>query len=151
RGQQDVSLYLAILEGGGTRVVVGDAASSSWQLQKPVAGNGEKPEKSDKPGIEAADFLLLDGATAVKFDVDQKNIEFEVAGITPPKLGEQFATGMESLDWKRDGAGIVGDDYTFITYKLARAEIQLRARPKGKNTTVMISGDGLLWTKPLPT
>lgn len=154
RGQQDVSLFLAVLDTGGTRVVVGDAASSSWQLKKPAvesAGKGGKREKSDKPGIEAADFRLPDGATAVKFDVDQKNIEFEVPGITPPKLGELFATRMESLEWKRDGAGIVGDDYTFITYVKAKAEIQLRARPKGKNTTAMISGDGLLWTKALPT
>src|SRR5262249_25537019 len=117
----------------------------------PAAGKAEKSEKSDKPGIEAADFRLPDGATAVKFDVDQKKIEFEVPEIAPTKLGEQFAARMESLEWKREGAGIVGDDYTFITYVKAKAEIQLRARPKGKNATAMISGDGLVWTKPLPT
>ena len=80
-----------------------------------------------------------------------RSIEFEVPDTTAPKLGEQFANRMESLKWRRDGAGIVSDEYTFITYAKARAEIQLRARPNGKKATAMISGDGLLWTKALPT
>lgn len=152
RGQQDVFLRLTALPGGGTRIVVGDAASSSWQLQKAVSTAAKGAgEKTDKPGIEAADFALPTGATAVKFDVDQKKIEFDVAGTTAPKLGEQFAAQMEALQWKRDGAGIVSDEYTFITYAKAKAEIQLRARGDGKKTTAMISGDGLLWAKPLPT
>jgi hypothetical protein len=147
RGQQDVFLRLAALPGGGTRVVVGDAASSSWQLQKQV----KTTEKMVKPGIEAADFVLPAGATAVKFDIDQKNIEFEVHDSTPTKLGEQFVAQMESLQWKREGAGIVSDDYTFITFSKERAEIQLRARAAEKKATAMFSGDGLLWSKPLPT
>jgi hypothetical protein len=144
RGQQDLYLRLAELPSGGTRVVVGDAARSSWQLKKPV-------EKKDEPGIQAADFTLPAGATAVKYDVDAKNIEFEVADTTPSKLGELFAKQMESLGWKRDGAGIVADDYTFITYEKDKAEVQLRSRPADKKATAMIGGDGMLWTKPLPT
>lgn len=155
RGQQDVYLRLSTMPGGGTRLVVGDAASSSWQLRKPPAeepaGSKGKPGiASPKPGIEAAVFTLPAGATAVKFDVDAKRIDFE-APVPPPKLGEQFVKQMESLQWKREGAGIVADDYTFITFKKGKIEIQLRARPAGKNSTAMISGDGLLWTKPLPT
>ncbi|MCE9604635.1 MAG: WD40 repeat domain-containing protein [Planctomycetia bacterium] len=148
RGQQDLFLRLAELSGGGTRVVVGDAASSSWQLQPPA----EKPvDKTSEPGLQAADFTLPAGAMAVKYDVDAKNIEFEVADTTPPKLGELFAKQMEALGWKRDGAGIVADDYTFITYEKNKAEIQLRSRPADKKATAMIGGDGMLWTKPLPT
>lgn len=148
REQQDVYLRLTPLAGGGTRIIVGDAARFSWQLQKPVA---EKTEKTVVPGVEAADFALPPGATAVKFDVDAKRIDFELSESTPTKLGELFVKQMDALQWKRDGAGIVGDDYTFITYAKDKAEIQLRARPQGKNATAMISGDGLLWTKPLPT
>ena len=144
-GQQDVYLRLEKLPAGGTRIVIGDAARSSWQLQKPVA------EKQGKPGIEAADFALPVGAAAVKFDVDAKQINFEVPDTTATTLGEQFAQQMEAAGWKRDGAGIVGDDYTFITYKQEKGEIQLRARPVGKKATAMISGDGVLWSKPLPT
>lgn len=147
RGQQDVLLRLAALPGGGTRIVVGDAATTSWQLKKPTSASA----KSDQPGIEAADFTLPAGATVVKFDVDEKKIEFEVAGTTPQKLGEQFVKQMEALQWKRDGAGIVSDEYTFITYAKEKSEIQMRARANGKKATAMISGDGLLWAKPLPT
>ena len=57
---------------------------------------------------------------------------------------------MESLNWKRDGAGVISDEYVFITYKQGKAEIELRARSARPNPTAMISGDGLLWTKPLP-
>jgi WD40 repeat protein len=147
RGQQDIFLRLSALPGGGTRIVAGDAASSSWQLQKPASAS----KKTDKPGIEAADFKLPVGATAVKFEVDQKQIEFAVDGATPAELGEQFAAQMESLEWQREGAGIVSDEYVFITFSNAKAEIQLRARAAAKNSTAMISGDGLLWTKTLPT
>jgi WD40 repeat protein len=152
RGQQDVFLRLAALPSRGTRIVVGDAASSSWQLQEP-AKTGEKggSEKTDKPGIEAADFTLPAGAMAVKFDVDQKQIEFEVPGSTPGKIGEQFVAQMESFQWKRETAGVISDEYVFITFSKARSEIQLRARAESKKATAMISGGGLLWTKPLPT
>jgi len=151
RGQQDVLLRLEELPEGGTRIVVGDAYRSSWQLKKP-AGGGEKEDKPvAKPGIEAADIALPEGAQAVKFDVDQKNIEFEVPGSTPAKLGEQFVARMESLNWKREGAGVLSDEYVFITFSRDKSEIQLRARSAPNKATAMISGDGLLWEKPLPT
>ena len=133
------------MPGGGTRIVAGDAARSSWQLRKPPA------TKPDKPGVEAADFVLPAGATAVQFDVDTRQIEFAVPDTTPPKLGAQFAAQLESLQWKREGTGIVADDYTFITFSKDKAEIQLRARPAGRKSTATISGNGLLWSKPLPT
>jgi hypothetical protein len=145
RGQQDIYLRLEQLAAGGTRIVAGDAARSSWQLQKPVA------EEQSEPGIEAADFALPADAAAVKFDVDAKQINFEVPDTTATKLGEQFAEQMEAAGWKRDGAGIVGDDYTFITYQKEKGEIQLRARTMGKQATAIIGGDGVLWSKPLPT
>lgn len=148
RGQQDIYLGLEQLAAGDTRIVAGEAASSSWQLQQPVA---EEHEEQSKPGIEAADFALPAGAAAVKFDVDAKQINFEVSDTTATKLGEQFAKQMESAGWERDGAGIVGDDYTFITYQKEKVEIQLRARTMGKKATAIISGDGVLWSKPLPT
>ena len=146
RGQQDVVLRLTTLASGGTRIVVGEAAKSSWQLQKPE----DSGEKTDSSAIEAADWKLPTGATAVSFDVDQKNIKYEVADATPTKLGEQFISQMESLKWKLEGTGVRSDEYVFITYSKAKAEIQLRARADGKKSTAMISGDGLLWTKPLP-
>jgi hypothetical protein len=37
-----------------------------------------------------------------------------------------------------------------MTYVKEKAEIQLRARSGAPSTTAMISGDGLLWDKPLP-
>jgi len=138
---------LSALASGGTRVVAGDAASSSWQLKKPTRPS----EKADKPGIEAADFKLPAGAVAVKFEVDQKNIEFEVPGSTPTKLGEQFVSQMEALEWTRERAGSISDEYVFITFSKGKAEIQLRARSAEKKATAMIGGDGLRWTKPLPT
>ena len=147
RGQQDVLIRLTSLEQGGTRIIVGDALRTSWQLQKPDVAS-EKPAES---GIEAADLALPAGSKAVIFDVDQKQIKLEVDDTTPPKLGEKFMTQMESLKWKREAAGISSDEYVFLTFSKAKAEIQIRIRADGKKSTAMISGDGLLWTKPLPT
>lgn len=146
RGQQDVLLRLSTLPEGGTRLIVGDAASTSWQLEKPA----ESDDTRAVTGLEAADVKLPAKASSVKFDVDQKKIDVEVANATPQELGDQFVKQMESLEWKREGTGIISDDYVFITFSKGKAEVQIRARSAETKATAMISGDGLLWTKPLP-
>jgi hypothetical protein len=75
-------------------------------MQKPVA------EKTDVPGIEAADFALPPGATAVKFDVDAKRIDFEVPESTPTKLGELFVKqSCELADASRGRKVVVRANY----------------------------------------
>jgi len=149
RGQQDVLIRLVAMPEGRTRVIVGEAERSSWQLQE------SKPEKgsdgSQKPGIEAADFSIPKDATNLKYDVDQKQIQFDLPGSSPMKIGDLFVKQFEKLEWKREGTGVVSDDYVFITWSKSKAEIQLRARGDAKKGSAMISGDGLHWTKPLPT
>ncbi len=145
RGQQDIGLLLRPLPDGKTQIIVGKAAVTSWQLQKPKKADSEK----EQLGIEAADLQLPKGATAVKFDVDDKQILFEITGLTPPKLAEQYAKQMEALEWKRSKSGVVSDEYTMATFEKEKSEIEMRIRADGKKTTVMIGGDGLLWTKPL--
>jgi hypothetical protein len=147
RGQEQVLLHLLPLAGGGTRIVVGDAPASSWQLK---TADTEKAEKTEQPGIQAAAFTLPAGATGAKYDVDEKQINFELPAVAPTKLGEQFVAQMEALNWKREGAGIVSDDYTFITFSKDNREIQLRARGDAQKASAMISGDGLLWDQSLP-
>jgi WD40 repeat protein len=147
RGQQDVLIRLVALPEGKTRVLVGDVERSSWQLKKPDSPG----KKKEKPGIEAADFTLPKGAAAIKYDVDQKQIEYELSGSTPAKLGDQFVEQMESLKWTREKSGVISDEYVFITFTKERSEVQLRARAEPKKATAVIRGDGLLWTKPLPT
>jgi WD40 repeat protein len=147
RGQQSVLLGLTAREDGGTRIIVGDAYRSSWQLKTPA-----KPDTtSEKKGIEAADLALPKGATSTKFDVDQKKIEFEIPDISPPKLAEEFVAQFKTLEWKREDAGVMSDDYCFLTFSKDKAEIQFRLRGNAKKTTAMISGDGLLWTKAPPS
>jgi len=149
RGQQDVLLRLAALPEGKTRIVVGDAERSSWQLQTNAERTADASTTA-QAGLEAADFELPKGASSIRFDVDQKKIEFELSKTTAKDLAEQFIKQLEALDWTREGAGIISDDYVFITYKKGKKEIQLRGRPADKKPSAMISGDGLLWSKPLP-
>ena len=146
RGQKDVRIRLSARPGGGTRIVVGDAQRTSWQFQSPV----EAKKSTDKPTLEAADFVVPNGAKAVNFAVDQKQIEFEVADTTPPKLSGQIATQMEGVGWKRTTAGVSGDDYVLMIFANGKSEIELRARASGNATKVMIGGNGLSWAKPLP-
>jgi len=148
RGQQDATIRLVSLPDERTRVIVGKADGSSWQLTKPPAVNPEV----EKNGIQAADFQILRGAESVKFDVDEKKIEFVSPEMTPPALVEQYAKQMELLEWKRESRGLVSEEYTFATFTKGKAEIQIRAHLKEfKGSSAGVSGDGLLWTKPLPT
>ncbi|MEX0728078.1 MAG: hypothetical protein WD065_17540 [Planctomycetaceae bacterium] len=147
RGQKDVLIRLVALPGGGTRAIVGDAETSSFQLKQPAVVDAE----TEEIGIEAADFKLPKGATAVGFDVDEKRIQYELPNVSPAKVAEMFVEQMEDLEWQKDGAGVMSDDYVFLTYTKGKAEIQMRGRAEEKKSTVMISGDGLLWSKPLPT
>lgn len=148
RGQQDVLIRLVSLADGKTRVIVGDAESSSWQLQKPRPVSAA----TEAVGLEAADFPIPKGAKTVKFDVDEKQILFDLAGVTPPELAEQLVDRLKELDWHREKGGVTSDEYTLLTLKKEKAEIQIRARAgNDKVSSVLVGGDGLLWAKPLPT
>ena len=48
-------------------------------------------------------------------------------------------------------SGITSDDYVLAIMSKSKAEVQLRVRAEPKKTSAMISGDGLLWSKSLPT
>jgi WD40 repeat protein len=146
RGQHDVLIRLESQADDVTRILVGNYDRFSWQLAPPAAAAAP----ADQPGIEAADFELPKGATDVKYDVDEKQIEFEVAGAQPSKLAEIFVKNMEALGWKQDGFASIDDVYARVAYKKGKAEIQFRARPAEQKSTVQIGGNGLLWTKPLP-
>lgn len=148
RGQQDVLVRLVALPEGKTRVLVGEAERSSWQLKKPQA---PRPDV-EAAGLEAADFPIPEGATKLKYDVDEKQIWFDLADVTPPVLAENFIKQFQELGWKKESAGVMSDEYVLITLSKGKAEFQVRARAMNvKNSSVSIGGDGLLWTKPLPT
>ncbi len=153
REGQDVYVQFVPMD-GVTRVLVGDSLTNSWQLKNPDASkrepNASKPDSKPATGIEIADFQLPKNPQKLKYDVDDKHIEFELPGVKPTAYGEQFAQQMTGLGWTQDGAGIKGDDYTFLTFKKDKVEIQLRARMSGDNCAAMIGGDGLLWNKPIP-
>ncbi len=148
RGEQDMVVRLVGLPNNRTRILVGEPENSSWQLKPEPKVDEEKASK----GIEAAEFALPSGATQIKYDVDDKKIEFALNDMTPPIVAEQIAKQMVALEWKQEDRGVKSDDYTFLTFTKGKAELQLRARlVDGKNSAVMIGGDGLLWNKPLPT
>ena len=147
RGQQDVVVRLEKLPDSHTRILVGEAEKNSWQLQPPSSLDPNIAQA----GIEAADIVLPQSATNVKYDSDQKQIEFELTEVTPLKLAVQYEQQLSKLGFKRDPSGVSSDDYVLATFNRGAAEIQLRARAVDvKNSTVIISGDGLLWTKPPP-
>ena len=147
RGQQDLLVRLVALPESGTRVIVGDAEKTSWQLHV----DKKSDAKSPKPGLEAADFPVPKDAINIKFDSDQKEIRFDVPKSSPVRLAEELAKELEPLNWKKDGAGLVSEEYTFITLKNEKPEIQIRIRAQGTTSSAMVGGDGFLWTKPLPT
>jgi WD40 repeat protein len=147
QGQRDVLIRMETLPNKRTRIMVGEAESSSWQLAKPVKINPENAKK----GIEAAEFQIPSGATSLKFDIDGKQIHFDVPLVKPIELAEQYAKTLEPLGWTRDKSGVVSDDYVLASYLKGKTEIEVRVRlVDNKNSSVIVEGDGLLWTQPLP-
>ncbi len=147
RGQQDVVVRMVKLPDSRTRILVGEAEKTSWQLQQPASLEPNVVQA----GIEAADFAIPRTAIHVKYDSDQKQIQFELPNVTPPNLAVQYGEQLAKLKFKRDPSGVSSDEYVLATFIREAAEIQLRARAVDvKNSAVIISGDGLLWTKTLP-
>ena len=145
RGQQDVVIQLVTLPDGTTRIYVGEG--ERWQAKEPP---GIDPEIAQY-GIEAADFPVPSEATDTKFGLLDKNLNYTLSGVGPIAAAEQCGKQLAPQGWERDKFGVVSDEYTNATFLKGEAEIEFRARLRdGKDSDVQISGDGLLWTKPLP-
>jgi len=86
----------------------------------------------------------------VRFNERAKSLEFEMGKSKLSEVAEQYSKQFAKLGWTTDGRGINADDYTFLTFRKEKIEIDLRARIKEGNAVVSIQGEGLLWSKPLP-
>ena len=148
RGQQDITIGLVKhTEDFGTRIQVGTGfENSSWQLSKSKElSNPDKPI----PGIEAADFPILNPSKVAKIDLQSKTIDVLFDSTALRDVNKKYAEALSGLGWKVKDGGIREDDYLFITFAKERTEIELRARMMGGNASVNFQGDGLLWNKPL--
>lgn len=96
RGQQDVVLRLIKLPDNRTRILAGEAEKDSWQLKPPT----KLDTNLAQAGIEAADFTIPLAATNVKYDSDQKQIEFQLPNTTPLELADQFTEQLSTLKCK---------------------------------------------------
>jgi hypothetical protein len=147
RGQCDVSIVLEALESGRTQIRVGeDLQSASWQLKKPQ----EPDPKVALNGIEAADIPALNGWSIVKYDAEQKEIDLVAKGATTFAVAEAYGRELESHGWKTDGSGVKSDEYLLAEFTKEKVELTLRATLRGGDVQATLSGDGLLWNKPLP-
>jgi WD40 repeat protein len=148
RGQQDVLIGLLARPGGGTLVRVGEQLENvSWQLAKP------KPDESSSnagDGMEAADFPILNTSKVAKFDKDARSIEFQIDAMPLATVAERYSEQLQSVGWTLPDAGIISDEYVYLTFQKQKVDLELRARLKDGNAIVNIQGDGLRWTKPLP-
>ena len=121
---------------------------SLWENSQKKA---EPADGKTAAGLEAADFPVLKAPHSVKFDAVEKSIEVTVEKSTLAAAAEQFTTALGMLDWTPEKGGIREEDYTLLRFSKGKKEITLRARPKSGNAVVSFAGDGLLWTKELPT
>ncbi len=148
RGQRDLTVGLVKLPTGRTLIRIGEGLeNASWQLAKPAEA---APAGVELPGIQAADFPILNESKATKIDAVGKVIEFSMDDLTLPNVGELYTKELLTSGWKLDGSGITSDDYVFLTFVKDKVEIALRARVTDGKSFVNVQGDGLLWTKPLP-
>ena len=147
RGQCDVSIVLKVLDSGRTQILVGeDLENASWQLSKPK----KLDDAVTSNGLEAADVPALNGWSITKYDAEQKQIDFVAKGATTFAFAEAYTKELESRGWKTDGRGVKSDEYLLADFTRDKAEITLRVTLRGGEIQASLSGDGLLWTKPLP-
>ena len=148
RGQQDMLIRLEAQPTGTTRILVGEV-KHSWQLKQIKKIDSNLLEN----GIEAADFPVIDDAESIQFDVDQKKIEFDIVEARPSDVAQHFRNVLGKLGWKSRVGGVASDDYSLTSFEKGKAELDIRARKEdGSNgSAVSVAGDGLLWSKRLPT
>ena len=108
----------------------GNAAAASALAWKPLHGPIDLP--------------------SVKYDAEQKQIDFVAKGTTTFAFAGAYSKELESRGWKTDGSGVKSDEYLLSEFKKEKTEITLRATLRGGEIHATISGDGLLWTKALP-
>jgi WD40 repeat protein len=147
QGQREVTIQLRPQTDDSTRIVVGEVDKSSWQLKT----QPEAELSATGPGIEVADWILPKGATSVRYNVDQKQLTFELPEVSPTQLDQQYTKQLADLGWQREAFGVNSDEYISATHTREKLELNIRYRlMDGKNSSVSIDGSGLLWNKPLP-
>jgi hypothetical protein len=149
RDQCDVTIGLTKLPDGKTLVHSGEANDSLWENSHPTEKKEGVTEEVVE-GIEAADFPILNAAKSAKYDQIEKTIEVVIEKSTLAQAAETYQKAIEALGWQHDGRGIRDEEYTFLTFEKGDEDFSLRAHAKNGNAELNFSGDGLLWTKPLP-
>lgn len=147
RGQCDVNIVLESLSNGRTQIRVGEGLeNTSWQLKKVP----EPDLKVAAMGIEAADVPMLNGWKITKYNSEEKQIDLVADNTTTFAVAEAYSKVFESQGWKSDGSGVKSNEYLLARFSKGKAELTLRATLRDNHINASISGDGLIWTKPLP-
>ncbi len=146
-GQQDLIVGLLSRE-KMTFVLVGDVPEhATWQLAKMETIDDDLAQI----GVEVADFPLSKNVKEVKYDRDNKSFSFAVETSMTNTL-EEYGTKLAALGWKPGNTRVLSEEYSLQGFENGNYEINLRARkaPSG-GLSVSFEGDGLLWSKPLPS
>ncbi len=147
RGQCDVTIVLKRLPTARTQILVGkNLENASWQLKK----SPETDPQVATNALEAADFPTLNGWSITKYDPEEKQVEFVANNATTAMFADAYTKELESNGWKTDGSGVKSEEYLLARFNKGKAEITLRATLSGNSVKATFSGDGLLWSKPLP-
>ncbi len=146
RGQQDITIRLVASKDGMTHIFVGDG--EQWQHSNEEAKI--EPELA-AVGIEAADFPIPEEAEKVDYSAHDERVTYVLPKSRPTAAVDEFATEIARLDWVRDKFGVISEEYVYVDFTKGEATIEFRATMRDELfSEVSISGDGLLWQKPLP-
>jgi hypothetical protein len=148
RDQSDVTVGLTRLPDGRTLIQVGDVDDSLWEQSQTTA---EPADAAEAVGLEAAEFPRVNASQPATYDVIGKRLEVRVEKATLAAAAAQFSEALGKMGWTLEEGGIRADDYTLLRFSKQGKEIALRARLHDGDALVNFQGDGLLWTKELPT
>ncbi len=118
QNQKDLMVTVSKLEDGRSLVAIGDGVYQlSWQLNQLNESEESKPASEAAPGIEAADFPILNDSKQAKFDAVDQSIEIPMDKATLVQAGEAYEKALNGLGWESDGAGIRDNEYIMLRFK----------------------------------
>ncbi len=153
RGQLDVTISLNPVADGLVRIRAGKYSDASWQKPEEEVAKDSTTESTPGEGLEAADVPILHAVGAPAYSEERGgDIRFELERISLIDLAKEYEAVMSKLGWTAKAFGDPLEDSVGLHFEKGGKIIYYSSSidPRGIGI-VHFSGNGLLWTKAIPS
>lgn len=151
-GQREVTVGLEPAADGMVQIRAGKYEDTS-NTQVNEAGSSADTDESNTPpvGLEAADLPILHAQGAPIYRSNEGSIRVELEKVSLPELSQKYSDAMKSLGWETKPFGDAREDWVSLHFAKDGKTISYQSSidPLGAGH-IEFSGNGLLWSKPIP-